>query len=77
MSKERAWEVFVSVLPFLRVFNPYARCLANYRDHALLVYDRRGTRLRPEVRQFPRVAYAQMPPTPWSREMAEQRSLTC
>jgi hypothetical protein len=77
MSRERAWQVFCSVLPFLRVFNPYARYLANYRDHALLIYDRRGPQLRPQTRQFPQIAYAQMPPTPWAVESPEQRSLLC
>jgi hypothetical protein len=28
-----------AVLPFFRGFNPYAQYLANFRDHALLVYD--------------------------------------
>jgi hypothetical protein len=40
MSQQRAAQVFVSVLPFLREFNPYARYLANFRDHALLIYGR-------------------------------------
>jgi hypothetical protein len=77
MSRERAAQVFVSVLPFLRVFNPYARFLANYRDHALLIYDRRGRQLWPEKRQFPPITYARTPPTPWALESPEQRSLIC
>jgi hypothetical protein len=77
MSQQQAAEVFVSVLPFLRVFNPYARYLGNYRDHALLIYDRRGAQLRPEARRFPPVAYAQAPPTPWAEADLESRSLKC
>jgi hypothetical protein len=78
MSKQRAAEVFVSVLPFLRVFNPHARYLANFRDHALLIYSRLGgLNLRPEARQFPPITYAHQPPTPWAVESPEQRSLMC
>jgi hypothetical protein len=77
MPQSRAWEVFSSVLPFLRAFNPYARYLANYRDHALLVYGRRGQQLRPKERKFPAIAYAEAPPTPWAVEEPEQRSLMC
>jgi anaerobic magnesium-protoporphyrin IX monomethyl ester cyclase len=36
MSPERVREVFVASLPLLRAFNPYARYLANFRDHARL-----------------------------------------
>jgi hypothetical protein len=77
MSQQRAAEVFASVLPFLRVFSPYARYLGNYRDHALLIYDRRGERLRPMARQFPQIAYASAPPTPWADGTPEERSLKC
>jgi hypothetical protein len=77
MSQQRAAEVFASVLPFLRVFSPYARYLGNYRDHALLIYDRRGDQLRPMARQFPQIAYAQTPPTPWADGTPEERSLKC
>lgn len=78
MSRETAAQVFTSVLPFLRVFNPYARYLANFRDHALLIYARRGPlNLRPEARQFPAIAYTQEPPTPWRTESVETRSLMC
>jgi hypothetical protein len=77
MSQQRAAEVFASVQPFLRAFNPYARFLANYRDHALLVYDRLGPNLRPDSRRFPPVAYAHTPPTPWAVEGDEPRSLKC
>jgi radical SAM superfamily enzyme YgiQ (UPF0313 family) len=51
MSMQRVREVFAESLPFLRVFNPYARYLANFRDHALLIYQK--SRLRPEARPFP------------------------
>lgn len=39
MSMEEARQVFTGALPFLKNFPTYARYLANYRDHALLVYD--------------------------------------
>jgi hypothetical protein len=78
MSQQKAAEVFTSVLPFLRVFNPYARYLANFRDHALLIYSRLGAwNLRPETRQFPTITYAQQPPTPWAAEALEQRNMAC
>jgi hypothetical protein len=54
MSPKRVREMFVASLPLLRAFNPYARYLANFRDHALLVYGKPGIRPRPESRQFPR-----------------------
>lgn len=38
MTRTQVAEAFKAALPRLREFNPYARCLANYRDHALLVY---------------------------------------
>lgn len=77
MSQQRVVEVFSSALPFLRVFNPYARFLGNYRDHALIVYDRRGQRLRPQSRQFPPINYRSPPPTPWADGELPQRSLKC
>jgi hypothetical protein len=55
MSMQRVREVFAASLPFLRNFNPYARYLANFRDHALLIYGR--SKLRPETRRFPRITY--------------------
>lgn len=78
MSQQQAAQVFVAVQPFMRAFNPYARYLANFRDHALLIYDRRGPQLRPPGRQFPRVGYANPPATPWGEpgEPAE-RSAAC
>jgi hypothetical protein len=77
MSREQAAAVFGAVQPFLRAFNPHARYLANYRDHAVVIYDRRGGQLRPTARQFPRLAYAQAPPTPWAEGSPEERSLKC
>jgi hypothetical protein len=56
MSQDRTREVFISVLPFLRCFNPYARVVANFRDHALLLYRQLG-KMRPESRRFPHVSY--------------------
>jgi hypothetical protein len=77
MSREHAARVFGAVQPFLRAFNPHARYLANYRDHAVVIYDRRGSQLRPAAREFPRVAYAQAPPTPWAEGTPKERSLKC
>ena len=57
--------------------NPHARYLANYRDHAVVIYDRRGDQLRPVARQFPQVSYAQAPATPWAEGIPEERSLKC
>ncbi|HSZ55135.1 MAG TPA: radical SAM protein [Tepidisphaeraceae bacterium] len=65
MSASRAWEVFVAALPFFRAFNPYARTLANFRDHAMLVYERSKAELKPHSRKFPKVHYRPAaPPTP-------------
>jgi hypothetical protein len=78
MSQQRAAEVFASVLPFLRVFNPHARYLANFRDHALLIYSRLGCwNLRPEARRFPALGFAHPVPTPWAVERPEERNLAC
>jgi hypothetical protein len=81
MSMEQAVNAFSNSLPFLREFNPYARFLGNYRDHALLIYDKRGERLRPQERRFPTLWYAKEPPTPWraagAADAAETRSLMC
>jgi hypothetical protein len=55
MSMQKIREVFAASLPFLRCFNPHARYLANFRDHALLVYGR--SKVRFESRKFPRVSY--------------------
>jgi anaerobic magnesium-protoporphyrin IX monomethyl ester cyclase len=38
MSREETVARFRAALPFLRAFHPYARGLANFRDHALLYY---------------------------------------
>jgi hypothetical protein len=77
MSQRRAVEVFSEALPFLREFNPYARFLNNYRDHALIIYDRRGDLLRPQSRRFPPVSYRDPPPTPWAHGEVTERSLKC
>jgi hypothetical protein len=61
MSPERVLQVFVASLPFLRPFNPYARHLANFRDHALLIYGKPGVKLRPEARPFPLIRFSQTP----------------
>ena len=62
MSPERVLQVFVASLPFLRPFNPYARHLANFRDHALLIYGKPGVKLRPEARPFPRIRFGRTAP---------------
>jgi hypothetical protein len=62
MSQERVREVFAVSLPLLRGFNPYARYAANFRDHALLIYQR--SQLRPEGRRFPKVSYGHRAPSP-------------
>jgi radical SAM superfamily enzyme YgiQ (UPF0313 family) len=77
MSMDRAREMFISSLPFLRVFNPYAQYVANFRDHALLIYGRRFSQLRPETRQFPTVPFAQLAQTPWRTLAVDQRSFSC
>ena len=55
MSMEEAADMFKSALPFFRRFNPYAQYLANFRDHALLVYDNRGNTLDFASRGIPSV----------------------
>jgi hypothetical protein len=78
MSQQQVMEVFARSLPLLREFSPYARYLNNYRDHALLIYDRRRDKLRPAERRLPTMEYATEPPTPWRTEpMEAARSLMC
>jgi hypothetical protein len=55
MNMEEAADMFKSALPFFRRFNPYAQYLANFRDHALLVYDERGDTLDFASRGIPSV----------------------
>lgn len=55
MSMEDAADMFRSALPFFRRFNPYAQYLANFRDHALLVYDQRNDTLDFASRGIPSV----------------------
>jgi hypothetical protein len=57
MSMQRVREVFAASLPFLRQFNPHARYLANFRDHALLIYGKHGAKLKNNGRRFPRITY--------------------
>jgi hypothetical protein len=75
MTMERVKEVFISVLPFLREFNPYARYVANFRDHALLIYQK--SPLKPDARPIPAMTYAKQPDTPWETASRETRSLMC
>lgn len=57
MTREEATQMFQQSLPFFRIFNPYARYLAVFRDHALLVYAKRGATLHPQRRTFPQITY--------------------
>ncbi len=59
MTAGEAKQAFENMLPFLRAFSPFTVRLANFRDHALLVYRKGGQCLRPEERRFPRVNYPQ------------------
>ncbi|PUE29964.1 hypothetical protein B9Z39_00020 [Limnohabitans sp. JirII-29] len=56
MTMEEAAQNFQAALPFFRRFNPYAQYLANFRDHALLVYDQRGPTLNFASRGIPALA---------------------
>lgn len=53
VSMEEAWKNWVKAVPYFRPFHPYANLAAYYRDHALLIYKYLGSKLRPELRQFP------------------------
>ena len=75
MSMERVKEVFISALPFLRVFHPYAQYVANFRDHALLIYQK--SQLGPQARPFPRMHYAKQWETPWDNVLQESRAMMC
>lgn len=63
MSMETAAEMFKSALPFFRRFNPYAQFLANFRDHALLVYDYHDEKLDFSKRGIPSVMRVEQTPT--------------
>lgn len=52
VTMEEATANFQAALPFFRSFHPYARLMASYRDHALLVYSN-GPGLLPQRRRFP------------------------
>ena len=53
MTREQAQLAFQNAVHFLRAFSPHARFLANYRDHALLIYASHPGSLSPQTRQFP------------------------
>lgn len=53
MSMEQAETVFRTALPFFRRFNPHAQMLANFRDHALLVYAEHAGNWNFAQRQIP------------------------
>jgi len=59
MNMEEAASMFKTALPFFRRFNPYAQYLANFRDHALLVYDFHGNQLDFSRRNIPSVTRVQ------------------
>jgi hypothetical protein len=40
MSSAETRQLFQQALPLMRSFNPYSIYLANFREHALLVYSR-------------------------------------
>ncbi len=56
VTMEEAWHNFLRALPFFRPFHPHTNLTAYYRDHALLVYKYLGKNLKPELRQFPKMA---------------------
>lgn len=53
MGMDEAARQFQAALPFFRSFNPYARHMASFRDHALLLYAHREARLDFAARQIP------------------------
>jgi hypothetical protein len=53
LSREQASAAFARLMPFFRAFNPFAANLANYRDHALLIYAQLGADLPMSSRRFP------------------------
>jgi hypothetical protein len=52
MTMDEAAMQFQAALPFFRGFNPYARHMASFRDHALLLYAHRASSLNFSARQF-------------------------
>ena len=55
MTTDQTKLQFQNMLPFLRAFSPFTVRLANFRDHALLVYGKGGQFIHPEQRVFPPV----------------------
>lgn len=54
MGKQESMDMLTSVQPYLRAFHPYAVMMAYYRDHAMLLYARRGMeQMRTLPRRFP------------------------
>ena len=53
MTMEQAGAQFQTALPMFRRFHPYAQYMANFRDHALLLYAQRGETLDFAARRFP------------------------
>lgn len=55
VSMEEAWKNWLKAVPLFRQFHPHGNLTAYYRDHALLIYKRLGSTLRPENRRFPKL----------------------
>ncbi len=53
MSMDEAAKQFQAALPFFRGFNPYARHMASFRDHALLLYAEKESTLDFQTRHIP------------------------
>jgi hypothetical protein len=53
MHRKEVQELFAEVVPFLRVFSPFADPMGKYREHALLIYSQLGDKLRAQGRLFP------------------------
>jgi hypothetical protein len=56
VTMEEAWKNWLRSVPLSRAFHPHTNLAAYYRDHALLIYKRMGSKLRPELRNFPDIA---------------------
>lgn len=74
VSMEEAWQNYLKALPLFRSFHPHAGLASYYRDHALLIYKRLGSKLRPELRRFPDIS--DVLPDPVARPIPIPRSAT-
>ena len=57
LSAPEIRDLFAAALPFLRSFNVYSIRLGNYRDHALLIYSKHGTKLKLWPRPIPALPF--------------------